>query len=486
MTTAADEYWFDAMGITMKLSVVIITKNEQEDLPRALKSVAFADEIVVVDSGSTDKTIEIALAHGARVFNVDWLGYGPQKNFAVNKASGDWILSLDADEWLDLATQKKMTDLLNGLVSTHVAGFSFARRSKFIDRFIHWGDWRSDRVVRLFRRGDARFSDDLVHERLLVDGEVEDSDVVISHHPFKTLNELKMKMYRYNDLAAHRLYSRGRGGSYQAMTHAFFTFIRGYLLKLGFLDGFRGLQLAYFNAMGTWIRYENAGDMKKRDKLNSETRNWLDRLLDQPSLLLTDHGILRLAYKNQYRLAGGLFRTNQPSPGMIVDMVRRYGIRTVVNLRGENTQHGWYRLEREACQRGEIAHVNTLVFSRGLLETQDLLRLKEVIEKIELPALVHCKSGADRAGFFSALYRHFRLGEPLETSCAELGIRYGHFPFGPTGVLDHFFRTYLRDRQPRQSFESWITSGYEKRRVESDFRPTALGRWITDWLLRRE
>lgn len=470
----------------MKLSVVIITKNEQDDLPRALASVHFADEVVVVDSGSTDKTVEIALAHGARVVTADWLGFGPQKNLAVSEASGDWVLSLDADEWLDATAQKEMTALLGGLRGDSAAGFSFPRKSKFIDRFIRWGDWRSDRVVRLFRRGHGCFSDDLVHERLLVNGKIEDTEVIISHHPFKTLSELKGKMYRYNGLAAERIYANGRGGRYQALTHAAFTFIRGYLLKLGVLDGVRGLQLAYFNAMGTWIRYQNAGDMKQRDKLLSGARTWIDRFLDQPNLMLTDHGVLRLAYKNQYRLAGGLFRTNQPSPGMIVDMGRRYGIRTVVNLRGENTQHGWYRLERETCQRGEIAHVNALVFSRGLLEKQDLLHLKEVIEKIELPALVHCKSGADRAGFFSALYRHFRLGEPVEDSVAELGIRYGHFPFGPTGVLDHFFRAYLRDRQPRQSFESWITSDYDKCRVESAFRPTALGRWITDFLLRRE
>jgi glycosyltransferase involved in cell wall biosynthesis/protein tyrosine/serine phosphatase len=470
----------------MKLSVVIITKNEQDDLPRALASVHFADEVVVVDSGSTDKTVEIALAHGARVVTADWLGFGPQKNLAVSEASGDWVLSLDADEWLDATAQKEMTALLGRLTGDSAAGFSFPRKSKFIDRFISWGDWRSDRVVRLFRRGQGRFSDDLVHERLLVHGEIGDTKIMISHHPFKTLSELKGKMYRYNGLAAERIYAKGRGGRYQALTHALFTFIRGYLLKLGVLDGVRGLQLAYFNAMGTWIRYKNAGDMKQRDKLLSGARSWLDRFLDQPNLMLTDHGVLRLAYKNQYRLAGGLFRANQPSPGVINTMVKRYGIRTVVNLRGENTQHGWYRLESEACTKNGLVHVNSLVFSRGLLETHDLLRLKDVIESIELPALVHCKSGADRAGFFSTLYRHFRLGEPVEDSCSELGVWYGHFEHGPTGVLDHFFRTYLADRRPRQSLESWITCQYNKRQVEASFQPTAFGRWLTDRLLRRE
>jgi glycosyltransferase involved in cell wall biosynthesis len=172
----------------MNLSVVIITKNEEEDLPRVLGSVEFANEVIVVDSGSTDRTVEIALAHGAKLFEADWLGYGPQKNFALDKASGDWVLSLDADEWLDPSAQRQLVDLIARVDDQDVVAYSFPRRSKFIDRFIRWGDWRSDRVTRLFRKGQGRFSDDSVHERLVVEGQVEGTNITLLHHPFKTLD----------------------------------------------------------------------------------------------------------------------------------------------------------------------------------------------------------------------------------------------------------------------------------------------------------
>jgi glycosyltransferase involved in cell wall biosynthesis len=478
----------------LKLSVIIITKNEARNLPKALASVSFADEVIVVDSGSTDQTVQIAKDAGAKVFITDhWPGYGPQKNHALSMATGDWVLSLDADEWLTPELINFIQSLLRGSRvqsvasgSDAVAAYRLRRRSYFIDRLIRWGDWRRDRVVRLFLRGRARFSDASVHEQLLVQGGVAVAVGVLMHHPFRTIQEVAHKMHVYNGLAADRLVARGRGGSYEAWARASFTFFRGFVLKLGFLDGFRGLQLAWFNARGTWLRYFFAGEqLAKRKWQVGEQRQW-DRFKDWQNLLLTDHGILRLIYKNRFRLPGGLFRSNQPSPNDVVYMVKRYGVRTVVNLRGENSQQGWFRLEVHACSNAGLERQDAVVYSRGLLETPEIENLQRLIQTIELPALVHCKSGADRAGFFSVLYRHYRLGEPIERALAELSPKFGHFPHGPTGVLDHFFRTYLKSRQNRESLTVWLRNSYNRSALQTSFHPSRFHTWLTDRLLRRE
>ena len=469
------------------LSVIIITKNEELDLPRAIRSVPFADEVIVLDSGSTDRSVEVAQALGAKVsVTSDWPGYGPQKNRALDLATGDWILSLDADEWLEPKDQALIRGLLKAGGGQGVAAYELLRKSVFIDRLMLWGDWRSDRVVRLFRRGAARFSDDVVHERLIVDGLVRRSQATLLHHPFKSLNELREKMYRYNGLAAKRLASQGKGGRLQAWTHGGFSFIRGFVLRAGFLDGWRGLQLAFFNAKGTWLRYAGAASELEYRRMLAGRQSLLDRWFDFTNLMLVDHGLLRLVYKNRFRLAGGLFRSNQPSPEDLLRAAGTLGIRSVVNLRGENTQHGWYRLEVATCNRLALRHVNTLVFSRGLLEPAQLADLKRVIEELELPALVHCKSGADRAGFFSAIYRHFRLGEPIEDIVGELAAKYGHFSAGKTGVLDHFFRTYLNERRPRQPFFDWVLNDYKRLAVEATFAPSKIGSLLTEKILQRE
>jgi glycosyltransferase involved in cell wall biosynthesis len=456
--------------------------------------VSFADEVVVVDSGSTDQTVQIAKDAGAKVFITDhWPGYGPQKNHALSMATGDWVLSLDADEWLTPELINFIQSLLRGSRGQSgasgpdaVAAYRLRRRSYFIDRLIRWGDWRRDRVVRLFRRGLARFSDVAVHEQLLVQGRVTGARGVLMHHPFRSIQEVVNKMYVYNGLAADRLVVKGRGGSYEAWLRASFSFFRGFVVKLGFLDGFRGLQLAWFNARGTWLRYYFAGEQLAKSKWKAGEQGLWDRFQDWQNLLLTDHGILRMVYKNRFRLPGGLFRSNQPSPTDIASMVKRYGVRTVVNLRGENAQQGWFRLEACACSKAGVKRQDALVYSRGLLEKPEIENLRCLIQTMELPALVHCKSGADRAGFFSVLYRHYRLGEPIERARAELGLRYGHFKAAKTGVLDAFFDEYLETRSQRQSLLDWVRTKYSKVGVETRFEPRGISSWLVDKVLMRE
>lgn len=476
----------------MGLSVIIITKNEAQDLPRALGSVSFADEIIVLDSGSTDGTQKIAKQWGAQLFETDdWPGFGPQKNRALEKASQDWVLSLDADEWLESDLAREIKDVtvasLNRITKDpSVAAYKVRRKSIFIDRVIRFGDWRGDRVVRLFRRNAAKFSDDLVHERLIVNGSITDLSGFMGHFSVRSIEDSRSKMWQYNRSAALRIAREGRGGSIKGFFKASFSLVRGLVFKFGFLDGIRGLQLAWFNSYGTYLRYSLAKCIQNKNAYNDGIQSDWQRSLDMLHLLFVDHGFLRALYDNRFRLGGGLYRINQPSPKRLELYKKKYGIRTVVNLRGRNEQLGWYRLEEASCQALDLKMFNFQVYSRGLLDANQLLDLKRIIESVELPAAVHCKSGADRAGFFSVLYRHYRLGEPIEESLRELGLRYGHISSAKTGVLDHFFLTYLKTRLRRQSFSDWMEIMYKKEEVMENFKPQLMVEWIITQIFNRE
>ena len=197
----------------MKLSLTIITKNEEACIRRCIESVPFADEVIVVDSGSTDRTVEICRALGARVVVTDdYPGYGPQKNRALDLASGDWILSLDADEWLTPELQEEIPRLMTAPPDA-AAGYRIRRLSSFCGRAMRHSGWWPDWVVRLVRRGKGRFSDELVHERLIVDGRVGDARGVLMHEAFTELEDVLGKMNRYSSAGAQALARRGRKSS---------------------------------------------------------------------------------------------------------------------------------------------------------------------------------------------------------------------------------------------------------------------------------
>jgi glycosyltransferase involved in cell wall biosynthesis/protein tyrosine/serine phosphatase len=475
------------------LSVIIITKNEAKDLPRALESVAFADEVIVLDSGSTDATQEIARTRGARVFETDdWPGFGPQKNRALEHATQDWVLSLDADEWLEPDLANEIQELVSrplgpndGQASSSTA-YWIRRRSIYIDRMIRFGDWRRDRVVRLFQRNRATFSPDLIHERLIVNGPVAALSGRMGHHSVRSVQDSKDKMWCYNRVAAERVASEGRGGKLRGVLKAGFSLFRGLILRAGLLDGLRGIQLAWFNAYGTYLRYALAQSIEDKLAYQSGKQSQLQKFRDLLHLVFIDHGFLRALYDNRFRLAGDLYRINQPSPARLAAYKQRFGIKTVINLRGQNYQLGWYRLEEKACQSLGLTLVNTQVYSRGLVDQPRLHELCDIIQTMELPAVVHCKSGADRAGFFSVLYRHYRLGEPIEHASAELALKYGHSKSAKTGVLDYFFETFIATRERRQSFTAWFGSGYDRELLQASFQPRGFADWVVDRLLRRE
>lgn len=242
----------------MMLSVIVITKDEEQAIGRCLGSVRWADEIIVVDSGSTDRTVDICRELGAQVqVTADWPGFGPQKNRALALAQGDWVLSLDADEWLSAELAEEVRSAIGR--ADDVAAYELPRLSSFCGRYMRHSGWRPDRVRRLFRRGRARFSDDLVHERLIVDGPLGRLRGELLHEAYRGLDQLLEKMNRYSSAGAAMLQSQGRRASLsRAVRHALWAFLRTYVLRAGFLDGREGFMLAVAIAEGVYYRYAKA------------------------------------------------------------------------------------------------------------------------------------------------------------------------------------------------------------------------------------
>jgi glycosyltransferase involved in cell wall biosynthesis len=240
--------------LATSLSVIIITRNESARLRACLESVAFAGEAVVVDSGSTDGTREIAQSMGARVSaSHDWPGFGAQKNRALDLATGDWVLSIDADERVTPALREQIKAVL---ADPQFDGYSVNRSSSYCGQFMRHSGWSPDRVVRLFRRGSARFSDDLVHETLQVNSPVGRLHGELLHESFADFEAVLEKVNRYSTAGARELDRRGvKGSPGKALGHGLWAFLRTYLFKRGFLDGRLGLALAISNAEGTYYRY---------------------------------------------------------------------------------------------------------------------------------------------------------------------------------------------------------------------------------------
>lgn len=240
----------------MRLSAIVITKNEAANIGDCLDSLAFCDERVVVDCGSSDGTLMIAKGKGARVAYHEWLGFGAQKNHALSLARGDWVLSLDADERV---TPELQQAILGALDNASIDGYEFPRLSSFCGRAMRHSGWFPDRVLRLFRRGKARFSDDVVHERVVCDGKVARLKPALTHYPVLRLEDAIRRMDSYSTLGAAQLVATGRNASVlKGVSHGAFAFLRTYVLRFGFLDGAAGFMLAVANAEGTYYRYVKA------------------------------------------------------------------------------------------------------------------------------------------------------------------------------------------------------------------------------------
>lgn len=244
------------MSRPCRLSVVIVAKNEAHNITECVQSARFADEVLVLDSGSTDDTARLAAAAGARVVSTDWPGYGPQVARGIGLARGAWVLSIDADERIPKALREEIEAVLAQPAEQAAHGYRLPRLSEFCGQFIHHSGWRPDYTLRLARREAAGFTDHFLHAHMTVEGRIADLKHSLVHYSYPHLNDVLEKLNRYSSGHARDMHAQGRQGSLgRALLAGLFAFIRTYVLRLGFMDGRRGLMLAIFNAEYTYYKY---------------------------------------------------------------------------------------------------------------------------------------------------------------------------------------------------------------------------------------
>ena len=246
-----------------KLSVVVITLNEASNIDTALKSVSWADEIVVVDSGSTDGTVKRAQCHTDRVIHRSWTGYGAQKDYATQLAHNDWILSLDADERIPHDLAVEIQALLAGQPTCQ--GYRLPRVTHYLDRWIRTTDWYPDFQLRLYDRRVSSWSRVAVHESVHVSGQVGQLRNEIHHHAYPDLSSHLATIDRYTTLAANQWFNEGRGtGPINLVLHPAATFLRNYLLRLGCLQGVPGLVVSLMNTYYVFLKHAKLWEQTKQ------------------------------------------------------------------------------------------------------------------------------------------------------------------------------------------------------------------------------
>lgn len=231
-----------------------MTKNEERNLPRCLEAVRWVDEILILDSGSTDGTLEIAKKFGARVQQQAWEGFGKQKQKGVDLASGEWVLSIDADE---VVTPELKAEIASRLSTDNgIAGYYLKRKAYFLDRFVRYGGWYPDWVLRLFKKGKGHFTPARVHESVILDGPAVKLEADLLHYTDPDFSHYLSKLNRYTDLSARELFDRGESGSlFKILANPAAKFFSQYFLKVGFLDGRAGFILAGGSAFHVFSKY---------------------------------------------------------------------------------------------------------------------------------------------------------------------------------------------------------------------------------------
>jgi glycosyltransferase involved in cell wall biosynthesis len=247
----------------MKISATIITYNEERNIARAIESLRCCDEIVVVDCGSSDRTVELAANLGARVIENPWAGYASQKNFASARASNDWILSIDADESLSEALEAEIWQIKKN--GPEYDGYTVPRLAQYLGRWILHSGWHPDRKVRLFNRARARWVGEYVHESVQVDGPVGHLKSNLLHFTCSSLSEHLKTLDQYTTLAAEQIVAKKKPvGMKHLLGEPSWTFLQTYFLKGGYLDGTEGLAIAYMAAMYNFLKYAKARFMMPR------------------------------------------------------------------------------------------------------------------------------------------------------------------------------------------------------------------------------
>jgi glycosyltransferase involved in cell wall biosynthesis len=253
------------------LSVIIICKDEEKNIRECLESVSWADEIIVLDSGSNDNTVSICQEFTDQVHITDWPGFGKQKQRALELATQPWVLSIDADERITQESKNEILETINR--ADAVDGYHLPRSSNFCGRFMRHSGWYPDYVLRLFRRESARFTDDVVHERVICNGTSANLKHPILHYTYDSLDQAVEKANLYSTLGAEKLYKEGKQSSIsKAFLKGFWAFLRTYLFRQGFRDGKHGFLLAVVNAEATYNKYAKLA-LKTQLNLSSDKKH---------------------------------------------------------------------------------------------------------------------------------------------------------------------------------------------------------------------
>jgi len=244
-----------------KLSAIIITKDEAQNITGCLGALKFANETIVVDTGSSDNTIDLARAGGADVYQTDWQGFGHGKSFALKKATGEWVLSVDADE---IITDDLAKEIKSAIEKDNYNGFEIPRRTNFLGKWIRHSGWYPDYVLRLFKKESGHFTDSTVHEKVIVDGPIGKLKNPLLHYSYPDMNRYLRKLETYTDLASKQMYEKGKRFSFASLLFKpAGTFCRHFIFRAGFLDGIEGFMIACLSSYGKFIRLIKLRQLEK-------------------------------------------------------------------------------------------------------------------------------------------------------------------------------------------------------------------------------
>lgn len=246
----------------MPISVAIITYNEADRISHCLKSISFADEILIVDSFSQDNTIEIAKKFGCKIIRQEWLGFARQKQFAVDNCRNDWVLILDADERIPKETAREIQKIADGS-KKEICAYNFCRKNYLHDRWIKHCGWWPNRVTRLVNKKQGNFDDRPVHEKWICSGTVKKLDLIIEHYSFRNYEDLINKMQAYSTLAAIEMNQQMKIVRWWSpISHGLWMFFRTYILETGFMERFDGFVISLLNALGSFMKYAKAYELQ--------------------------------------------------------------------------------------------------------------------------------------------------------------------------------------------------------------------------------
>lgn len=246
-----------------KLSVTIITKNEEQNIERCLESIKWADEIIVVDSGSTDETINICLKYNSNIYEIEWLGFGKTKRFAVDQSTNNWILSIDADEVVTKQLKNKIIEILK---NPKADAYKIKRKSFYLGKLINHSGWQKDYPLRLFNKLKGNFNSRPVHEGVKINGRKLKIEEYMLHYTYPTITSHLGKINNYTQLSTNILADKKRKITlFGAIFRGKVKFLKMYILQQGFLDGKEGFILALNSAYGVFLKYLKLWELNKNN-----------------------------------------------------------------------------------------------------------------------------------------------------------------------------------------------------------------------------